>query len=548
MINKKALPVILLLVFNFYIKMKTQKSKNLIICLFVILFSLQSNAEPKKNSIVLDTGLVSVKPQIYEGAFLNPLEGLRSTSIEGIPITKWYLNLYPDVLKDTSILRGFANVEEEVVTLVKDYVPWISIENTEADGVEKILQYGQEKWNKFPDQNIKVIPRVFLDWPFPAQNNQKTRDTVKNEYGAIRYVERYWPSDIKQGDYTSEKFKKRVVRLIKNLAIAWDHDPRIAYIEMGFIGWWGEQHSPPINSEMQKILGDAFTENFKEKKIMVRQASEFMAYQFGEHWDSFAHIGQETNSKEIEQLGKKWETTVRGGEVAYDWGNFAVHLGNGPNETLKVPKYRKWMIDKIRNLHNNHLGCLELHSVIDPEVVAGAEEVKRALGYRFVMDEVQFSRNIDSEGKLDIKLFVRNIGSSPFYYNWPLEISLLHPKTKLVVWKEIFKNTKIADWLPGDSWDDKTSRYTIEPKKYEVAGSFRLPKNIASGNYILAISILDPAGNLPAVRFAITNYFNGGRHPIGIVGVGTNSPAYLLENVVFDDIKKDKSLHYLAEN
>ena len=53
------------------------------------------------------------------------------------------------------------------------------------------------------------------------------------------------------GDYSSDQFKRRALRLIQRLGTVWDNDPRVAYIELGLIGRWGEQHSPSITPEMQ---------------------------------------------------------------------------------------------------------------------------------------------------------------------------------------------------------------------------------------------------------------------------------------------------------
>jgi hypothetical protein len=64
------------------------------------------------------------------------------------------------------------------------------------------------------------------------------------------------------------------------------------------------------------------------------------------------------------------------------------------------------------------------------------------------------------------------------------------------------------------------------------------------GDYTLALAILDPAGMQPAVRFAIRNYFIGGRHPIGVIGVGKTPSSAELDPACFDDPAKDKTLHY----
>ena len=59
--------------------------------------------------------------------------------------------------------------------------------------------------------------------------------------------------------------------------------------------------------------------------------------------------------------------------------------------------------------------------------------------------------------------------------------------------------------------------------------------------------MLDPAGMLPSLRFAAMNYFTGGRHPMGYVGVGADCDEYGLTNVKFDDIQSDKTLKYIVK-
>jgi hypothetical protein len=69
---------------------------------------------------------------------------------------------------------------------------------------------------------------------------------------------------------------------------------------------------------------------------------------------------------------------------------------------------------------------------------------------------------------------------------------------------------------------------------------------VAPGQYVLAIAILDPGGNLPTVRFAMRNYWMGGRHPVGYVGVGTSIPSEVIDPAQFDDPGiADTTLHYV---
>jgi hypothetical protein len=299
---------------------------------------------------------------------------------------------------------------------------------------------------------------------------------------------------------------------------------------------------------MQQLLGDAFTAAFKNKKVTVRHPWEFTDYEFGIYWDSWAHIEQvPTHGEGIAKLNAeqgRWKTCPMGGECAYNWGRYKEQPGDNPNDTLRDPIHREWLLDTIRWLHGNDLGWVANYDAGDPLVQAGAQEVQKAFGYRFVIEEVRYDAVVQPGQAFAVTLGIRNTGSAPFYYNWPVEVSLLDPKSREVVWKSAFRDVDIRTWLPGDQWNRQSRKYEMEPKTYEVGGSFVVPGDMRQGDYILAVAILDPAGMLPAVRFAIENYFIGGRHPIGLIGVGKTILSAELDATSFDDPAKDTTLHY----
>jgi hypothetical protein len=504
---------------NFSVKNKTVKyyKKMRIMLIFILLISMSNQCEKAIQNTPegSNKNYTTIIPQVYEKAFPNPLKGFRSSSLNN----------------------------EDYPTLTRLYIKWNEIENSENDGIEKILSYCNSRWQDLPKRNVKVIPRVYLEWPYSTQNAANTRDTIVSSSGSKRYCERYWPSDMVRGDYSSDQFKKRVVSLIYKMGKAWDNDPRIAYIEMGLIGWWGEQHSPFISVEMQKLLGDAFISAFKTKLVMVRHAKDFTTYPLGSYWDSFAHVNEANEAILLSALGGKWKSSVRGGELAYDWGDRS-RTGTSPDESLKVKNIRDYLIDNIRKLHWNHLGWINNYKAGDPEVKQGADELQKNLGYRFILDEVSYSSNVLPGDTLKVNFSVRNIGSSPFYYNWPIEVSLLNPGTKQAIWKSIFQNIDIRTWIPGDQWDPVLRKYNFETETKMITGVFILPENIQKGEYILALSILDPSGNVPSVRFAIKNYFKGGRHPIGKIGVNKSLSSFDLGESAFDDLYADRTLYY----
>ncbi len=194
------------------------------------------------------------------------------------------------------------------------------------------------------------------------------------------------------------------------------------------------------------------------------------------------------------------------------------------------------------------------------DAVKGAEEIQKVFGYRFELSEVRFSLN-DS---LNVEFDVINTGSAPFYYDWPVEVALLESVSHKPVWKATFNKADLRKWLPGEGWTDPDwtavsgwSEYLPDknwnikgkcewkkpPQKHTVAGKFKV--DAPKGTYILSIAILDPAGNIPSLRFATGNYLKGGRHPVGMVDLEKNQCFPLPVNFPFDDPAIDNSLHYV---
>ena len=198
----------------------------------------------------------------------------------------------------------------------------------------------------------------------------------------------------------------------------------------------------------------------------------------------------------------------------------------------------------FRQLHGNDLGWVASYNAADPLVQAGVQEVQKAFGYRFVLEQVRYDATAARGQAFNVGFWVRNAGSAPFYYDWPVEVSLLNPASREIVWKDTFEDVDIRSWLPGNQWNSKTKRYDTETVTYDISSFFVMPDNLPGDDYVLALAILDPAGMVPSVRFAIENYFIGGRHPIGLVGVGKKPSSTELDPASFDDPSQDRTLHY----
>ncbi|MEO5802863.1 MAG: acetylxylan esterase, partial [Verrucomicrobiota bacterium] len=372
------------------------------------------------NKIPPEPEQVVVKPKPYSGAIRNPLMGF----------------------------IGPINGKHEYATLAREYVKWNQIENSASDGVEKLRAYSDTHWSHVAEKNIKIIPRVFLEWP---------KGSGSEPYWPI---DSYWPADLPR-DWNSAQFKERTIRMIQKMGEAWDNDPRIAFIEMGIIGPWGEQHHPSPDLEMQKLLGDAFQKAFNNKLVMNRYPWQFTNYNFGIHWDSFGNPGWEMKMHVPEfegLLAERWKTVPMGGEMAFETYTNSPKPRFGKTPTDAVFSHADKLIQYIRRWHWTELGWVSNYDAKNSVAARNAERVQSAFGYRFALDEVRYQGRTEPGELFKVSFDVRNLGSAPIYFNWPVEVSLLNPATREVVWKANFKDLDIRKWLPGNFSDKGKGR------------------------------------------------------------------------------------------
>jgi hypothetical protein len=455
-------------------------------------------------SVLQAQNLITVYPEENPIALSNPLKGFRPDG----PGTK-----YPRA------------------TIVRDYITWNAIENDSTDGVQKIIDYCNARWKDFEKKNVKVIPRVYILWDENAMPGN-------------------WPSDLTPGDWTSQKFKDRVVKLIYKLGLAWDNDPRVAWVQTGIIGWWGEQESPVgINAEYAKLLGDAFNTAFKNKKILVRnQASwESAGYKWGTYWDSYGHPGQSGVRSSImtRNTQGRYKTEIIEGETAYNWGAnvWNPKYGASPTATLNNDVFTNNIIDAITELHCTGLGWLASYALDGSEgsnintVKANASRIQKAFGYNYIIPEFSCSSRVDQGGELAIHFKVKNTGSAPFYDNWPLAFVLIDEVTQEIVWKEPISGVDVRNWLPGDMYSLVTKTYLTPAQEYAVDASLNVPGTIPTGQYMAAITILEPYSQTPGILFDTKNFLAKSQtQPLCRIAVGQDLAGdYQINPAIFGD-------------
>jgi hypothetical protein len=429
-------------------------------------------------------------------AFRNPMKGFRPSRYIG----------------DGAFPGG------EYVSTYKHYIPYSALESSASDDAQKIKDWSDANWSGLRANNQKVIPRVLIVYPGTGE---------------------YWgdiPHDGTPSEWITPTLEARLVAFAAKLGQAWDGDPRVAAVEMGLWGLWGEHNIYPdqvegsdrIPAEFQQALGDAFNAAFKNKKVMVRYPNTFTNdTNVGFYWDSFALPDDDNAGGGAGMVTRDvWQTQMLSGEVAYDWGDQS-HLGGSPDGTLSSDTNTDYVIGYVQRLHASSLGWIAQYTPDGGTISANAARLQKAFGYRFVINQATFTAGLASGGSMNVSLNVSNVGNAPFYYPWPVELSLLDDAHK-VVWSSTFAAADITSWLPGSA---STLQGTFTP-------------TVASGTYTLAVTVLDPASNSASLRFANANYYQGGHTPIGRVTVGGSLSTPAQDLGAFDGLKADGTLSY----
>lgn len=416
---------------------------------------------------------------------------------------------------------------EDYVRLVKCYFNWDELERTKVDGVERILQVTDERLAGCREKNIRFIPRVAIQWPNHGDHSLATKVTS------------HCASDMLPSTLDTPEFLARVRNLVEKMGEAWDKDPRIAYMEMGIYGLWGEEHEDAMSRRAQRNMAEVFHRAFPQTPCMVRYPRDCMGEGFGTYWDSFAHINEQHYAEDTVRF-MDWRKGVMGGEVAHNWGDYRIQPGDDMNDTLTAPEHLERFLDYVFWQHNNHLGLKRMKQDERFEAAKrGLSEYQKRAGHRFILDEVAFCLE---DGILDVEVRGRNVGASPLYYHWPLTAALLD-QNRRVVWQERFSSVDVADWMPGDYWNFSRRSYDIPASPFDVHGRFHVG-SLPKGVYDLALAIPDPSCGRPNVLFAIKQYYNGGWHPIGRLGIDVSVDDPVIPPELFDDMRMDGTICY----
>ncbi|MDX2064529.1 MAG: DUF4832 domain-containing protein [Fimbriimonadaceae bacterium] len=366
-------------------------------------------------------------------------------------------------------------------TMAFHYVSWRELEPAEGD--YQFTKF-ERRWETEGSRGRHVILRLYMD--YPNQPNALPTYLIDQGVKQTRYVTK----EVGNGyspDYRDPRLLAALEKLIAKMGVRYNRDPRVAFLQLGTLGFWGEWHTWPRESlfappEVQRRVINAYRRAFPNKHIMARYPGGELAPMnwLGFHDDMFPEdTDPPAGTRSLEStflpmmrksgLAQRWRTAPIGGEMVPR----AAKRFLGPEwETTKRA---------LELAHFSWVGpygpSMETLSATER---TRAEWMVRRMGYNFVLNTADFARNPDH---LLVQLRGTNTGVAPFYYRWPVRLAYIKDRGLGRVFES---NVDIRTWQPGP---------------FSARIKLPLPQAGESG---VALGVIDPMTNRPAIRFANT--------------------------------------------
>ncbi|MCA0754209.1 DUF4832 domain-containing protein [Paenibacillus sp. N4] len=412
-------------------------------------------------------------------------------------------------------------------SLVYKVLTWRELEPEKGKfAFEEIeAKYKLEEWS---GKNVKLIIRVVLDYSTDTPHldiPDWAYEEIKGD--GIRYDE-----EVGKGfspNYSNPVLIQLHKRLIRALGERYDNDPRIAFFALGSLGHWGEWHTyssshiaipfPALAVSDQYV--QHYLEAFPNKKLLLRRPypiaknNHIGLYNdgFGSRsstndfidWFENGYLSVLAGDVKLPAMPNFWKSAPSGGEFS---------SGSEVLSFLRDDQIGQ-IIEMAKRSHVSWLGPPPLsEEELTPAAKANMEKLLKIMGYRLRVETAAYPQSVIQGSPLQVDVTIANDGVAPFYYDWPVELSLMDEDGRVVASR--IANGLLTNWLPGQS---------------KASLTLPIPADTAEGEYRLLAAVLDPDRMTPAIKLAMDGKQPDGRYLLGGVNVRKQTALVRLQSM-----------------
>lgn len=400
--------------------------------------------------------------------------------------------------------------------LVHAYISWRELEPEQGVFNWEALET-KNYFDQWYAKGVQVITRIMLDYPTDNPNLLEIPDWLYELIDGDGTW--YQTSEIGSGfspNYSNPILIAEHERMLKAFGERYNNDPRIAFIQLGSIGHWGEWHTwpngsgefpdePVVNQYMQH-----YVDALPNKMLGIRRPLAFAReHNFGffndrighepttEQWMFWIENGMDYDNWYNRRVYPEasipdfWQTAYSAGE--FGSGNALMWLQDATvSETLR----------QVRWMHTSWIGPCSPAGVGNIPEAINIAAVLNTIGYHYVIETVKHLPVARAGENLAINMTWNNKGVAPFYFSWPLELGLIDSNDELIFTTTVTEDIKT--WLPGRNFVD-----------IQLA----LPEDLGAGRYRLVTAILNPETGKPGIDLGLTERRADGRYALSTIEI-----------------------------
>ena len=483
---------------------------------------------------------ISVRVSAKDGALILPAEGMMEVSARcelwREPGACYPEETFEQLDNPYQGWMGWASADPDAQTSQKWQTAFLDIKWAEFEPVKGVYDFDSldEKYHlsAWKERGVRVVLRFVMD-DVVDEGGAQRMDIPKwlyDELIAENYAGKgagtfYYDKENLGGggfspNYESPLLLKYHRLAINQLAKRFDDPAITAYVQVGSLGHWAEMHcwpdgtgefpAPALVGEYMSAY-EAFTHVLKAARKPYPYAAE---HAWGLYNDMFGDSGASDSFKEYftngctdmpgaasadvtaSQMPSFWKYGYSGGEFAE--GNVRKFITDERIvETLRL----------ARESHTSLLGpCSPADLLLSAQDAhaydANLKQLHNLMGCRLSVESVTEVSSAAPGSGLDLSFTWLNRGVAPFYYAWPIELSLKGKDGQVVFAQTLSADIRLL--LPG---------------RTAVSERVTLPDDLALGDYTLCVSVLDPNTGAPGFNLALAAQDSDLRCPLYTIEV-----------------------------
>jgi hypothetical protein len=319
-------------------------------------------------------------------------------------------------------------------------------------------------------------------------------------------------SDTYIPDWNDPFFRERLAKLAAALGERYNGDPRIAWVDVGMYGNWGEWHMWPFldayphasgaqkpSEAGKRAIIDAMARAFPDTQlIMGSEEPEALIYalrtypQMGWRRDSLGDVLFTTSAgwRKLSQNPEHWKLVTERWKSAPIISEFISPDDQRDPDVYQLAlaqatEYHVSLISNGNTLSWGGLGRAGRESML---------ALAKAVGYRYELQQLTVPATLTAGKPFAIITEWDNAGNAPTYEQWKIRY-------------ELRDTSGVVRWQQESALDLRT--VMPETEQISVVDSLTLSSDLRPGTYTLAIRVEDPQNQRPFMRLAIDGGHSG---------------------------------------